>query len=453
MTAGRSRTAQDWIGGATPDPRALWRLGRYQLEALRNERGFMASEAIGLYPALYGRDSLWILLFLLEAAVWNTASSFLAWVREAGQAILRSLCDLQGTELDDRIEEQPGKIIHEYHERPSAHAIRMEVPLHGGRSFAGFDETFLFVVAFGRFADRFPDDPLVEEAWPSVEAALEWIDRFGDEDGDGLFEYRRRDPDNLLNQIWKDSYDAITVNGFDVPVHPVAWIGAQAYAFRALQDAAAMLERRGRDGAARGLQERAAHLQGEVYRRFWLEEEGCLAIALDGRKRPIPLVTSDSGHALWAGLVRGDRMGLLVERMLRPDLFTPYGIRTLSAESPYYAPFAYHRGAIWPFDNAVFAMGLLEAGHRQEARSVMEAVGGAILQIGWPVESYVVLDPDLIVKPSAIEGPILVHRRLVTEPGSGRRVPVNRNQAWTAAAIVYFAALLAAMDNMPLVDG
>ena len=83
----------------------------------------------------------------------------------------------------------------------------------------------------------------------------------------------------------------------------------------------------------------------------------------------------------------------------------------------------------------------------------MEAVGGAILQIGWPVESYVVLDPDLIVKPSAIEGPILVHRRLVTEPGSGRRVPVNRNQAWTAAAIVYFAALLAAMDNMPLVDG
>lgn len=434
------------------DPRALWAMGRSHLEALRTERGFLASEETGLYPAFYGRDSLWILLFLLAATEWRRGPAFTAWVQEAGRAILRSLGELRGTMVDDRVEEQPGKVIHEYHERPSAHALRMMVPLRGGRSFAGFDETFLFVVAFRRFAERFPRDPLVTEEWPAVEAALDWIDRDGDEDGDGLYEYRRRNPDNLLNEIWKDSYDSITVNGFDVPRHPVAWIESQAYAFRALNDAAAMLEKRREDGWARRLQERAMRIQELVDRSYWLKEEGCLAIALDGMKRAIPLAASDAGHALWAGLVRDDRVGPLVERMLRPDLFTPFGLRTLSSHSPYYAPFAYHRGAIWPFDNAVFAMGLLRVGKELEARLVMHAVGRAILGLRSPVEAYVVLDPQGIVEPAECRAPILAHRHLVTQPDSEERAPVNRNQAWSAAALVYFAVVLANMEGVALDD-
>ncbi len=209
----------------TSGPEDLQRRGLAGLVQLRTDYGFSASDAeSGRYPALYGRDSLWTVLLLLAAVDLTGDEAAAALAIAAGRDILRSLAGLQGTVTDDRIEEQPGKIPHEHHPVPSAHAVAMELPLVGGRSYAGFDETFLFVLAYRAFARFQPDDPVVGDLAPNVQRALEWIDACADEDGDGLYEYQRRNPANLLNQAWKDSFDAATHTGFDVPPHPIAWI-------------------------------------------------------------------------------------------------------------------------------------------------------------------------------------------------------------------------------------
>ncbi len=425
------------------NPSKLWDLGYRTLHELRRSYGFAASEQAGLYSALFGRDSLWMLILILEAARLRSADAFLAWAEQAGSDILSSLCALQGTEVNNLVDEQPGKIIHEYHEQFEEMPTRVSgsgMQFSEGRSYSGFDQTFLFITAFKHFADLFPANPLADQKWKNLNRALEWIEGYGDHDGDGLFEYHRRHPNNLLNQVWKDSFDSATHTGFDVPPHPIAWIEVQAYAFRAFQDAATLLSNRGDRARAEYLAERAAALRRKVNDLFWLESEKCLAIALDGVKRPVAMISSNAAHALWAGIVEPSYAEPLVRRLMRPDMMTPYGLRTLSASSPYYAPFAYHRGSIWPFDNAVFAAGLLELGYEAEARAVIEAVGVALLNIGSAIELYAVLDPELFVTRS-VETPTLTYRRLV---------PENISQGWTAAALLYFGAALAKITGKRL---
>jgi glycogen debranching enzyme len=427
-----------------PDPVALWSLGRRTLEQLESPFGFDASERdTGRYGRLFGRDSLWMLLFLAEALRWNPSPSFGEWMERAGWTILSSLAERQGTKVLDLVEEQPGKILHEYHDG-SAGLPPEGLPLDEGRSYSGFDQTFLFVTAYRTLVDLFPADPGVEALWPNVERAVEWIERTADDDGDGLFEYRRRHRANLLNQVWKDSFDATTHAGFDVPAEPLAWIEVQAYAHRALLDAADLFERRGRLDRSATLVRNAKRLARQVDALFWLNGEGCYAMALDGQKRPVAQVGSNAGQALWGRVVPASRRQALVRRMLRPDLFTAFGLRTLSAASRHYAPFAYHRGNVWPFDNAVFAAGLLEHGFETEARAVMERVGAAILLFGSTVEVYVVLDGDAFVSPS----PGNAEQHLLSK----YRVPENRSQGWTAAAAVFFGAALAGLAGTELPD-
>jgi glycogen debranching enzyme len=169
-----------------------------------------------------------------------------------------------------------------------------------------------------------------------------------------------------------------------------------------------------------------------VDERFWLGPDDGFALALDGQKRPVRMVASNPGHALWAGLVQPDRVEPLIERMTRPDLLSAFGVRTLSRDSPFYAPFAYHRGAVWPFDNAVLALGLVRHDRPDLARVVAEAVGDAVLRAGTPVECYVVLEPEELIDP-----------QLGTPQLCWRHWPVrNRVQAFTAASLVAFAAIM-----------
>lgn len=411
---------------------ALTDMGLHALRSLRSERGFDASDAqSGLYPALYGRDSLWVILLLIEALQIRHDERVAELLRESGAVVLESLAALQGTTVNDRVEEQPGRIPHEFHQVRSAHAQDMALPLAGGRSYGGFDETFLFILAYDAFVGRYPRHDVADSLWPNVERALRWIDEWADPDGDGLFEYLRRHPGNLLNEVWKDSFDSATHTGFDVPPGPLAWLDVQAYAYAAFRVAERRLAQRGELQAAERYGRRAEALAVLVNERFWLDEHSTFALALDGLKRPLRMVASNAGHALWASIVDTTRVDALVERMLMSDMFSAYGVRTLSSRSPFYAPFAYHRGAVWPFDNAVFALGLLRHDRRPEATRIARAVGLAIAVAGTPVECYAVLEAESVMAPYVGESLLCWHRWPVR----------NRVQALTAAALVVFGAL------------
>lgn len=422
----------------------LWRLGYSGLLKLRSRYGFDASEReTGLYGALFGRDSLWMLLFLLEVIRLRPVPSLVAWVEEAGSDILLSLCRFQGTTVDDTIEEQPGKIIHEYRESMDARLIGMEMPFVGGRSYIGFDQTFLFVIAARQFIERFPAHPLSHNLWPHVKRALDWIRDYADADGDGLFEYQRRDLRSPVNQVWKDSFDSVVHTGFDVPPAPLAWIEVQAYAYRALLDAAVLCSIHEEPEQAERCREQALLLRRQVDEQFWMEREGCYAIVCDGTKKRVPMVSSNAAQALWGTIVEPHRRQPLVQRFMQPDMITAYGLRTLSSASPFYAPFTYHRGSVWPFDNAIFVIGLREHGYQVEARRVIEGVGHAITRIGFPIESYIVLDTATFIYPRLAEAEALSFRRMP---------PENQNQGWTAAGLMYFAATLASMNGEELPD-
>lgn len=403
-------------------------MGLAGLRSLVREHGFDASEGqSGLYPGLYGRDSLWVLLLLDQAHALRPDPRVAELLAASAPVVLRSLAALQGTVVNDLVEEQPGRIPHEHHPVPSPHALDMGLPLAGGRSYGGFDETFLFVLAYDAFVASHPAHPLAGELAPNVDRALAWIDGHADEDGDGLFEYRRRNPANLLNQVWKDSFDSATHTGFDVPPQPLAWIEVQAYGHAVLAGSFAA------GPGARRDQARADRLAELVDQRFWLGDEVGYAMAVDGDKQPVRMVASNSGHALWAGVVRPERVEPIVRRLTRADLLSAHGLRTLSRESPYHAPFAYHRGSVWPFDNAVFALGLVRHGRTDLAAEVARGVATALITAGTPVECYAVLEPDDLMEPLAERSLLCWHRFPVQ----------NRVQAMTAAALVVFGALLA----------
>jgi glycogen debranching enzyme len=414
----------------------LRRSGLDALDRLRSEHGFDASDAeSGLYPALYGRDSLWVLLLLAGAQDLVADGDVRELLETTGPVAMHALASLQGDQVDDRIEEQPGRIPHEYHPTgASEHAADMGLPLVAGRSYGGFDETFLFVLAYDALAQALPQSGVAEDLWPNVERALRWIRDDADPDGDALFEYVRRNPANLLNEAWKDSFDAATHTGFDVPPQPLAWIDVQAYGWLAMAVAARWHRDRGDVAGSRAWQAKVTATAVAIEHHFWLGDDG-YAIAVDGTKRPVRMVSSNPGHALWAGVVPDEHVAPLVARMTQADLLSPFGLRTLSARSPYYAPFAYHRGAVWPFDNAVFALGLVRHGFHERAVGLARAVAEGLRLAGSPVECYAVLDGE----------------HFVAEPSAPARVcwrhwPVrNRVQAFSAAALVVFGAIVEAL--------
>ncbi len=231
----------------------------------------------------------------------------------------------------------------------------MNIQFEGGLSYSGFDQTFLFVIACCEAAEQFGSELIDAPLVRALRLALSWIETVADEDHDRLLEYRRRSPKNLLNEPWRDSFDSLVSTGEDIPPHPIAWLSVQAYAFKAWLAAAVYFERLGDSAAERDLRSRASVLASRVAKLFWIDGQDCPLIALDAAKRPIPMISSDAGHALWSGILPDDRVPSLIRRLMMPDLLSRYGVRTLSAASSFFAPFSYHRSNIWPFDNAIFA--------------------------------------------------------------------------------------------------
>jgi glycogen debranching enzyme len=309
------------------------------------------------FMTVFGRDSL------LTGWMTLLADPTLA------QGVLETLARFQGTEVDPVTEEEPGKILHEMRFRAAG-----GLSLGGGdRYYGSIDATPLFVMLLGELRRWDLVDDVVERLLPHADRALGWISEFGDRDGDGFVEYQRRNPNGLVNQGWKDSWDAVRHRDGTLAEGPIALCEVQGYTYAAYVARAHFAWEAGDEVTFERYRARAAGLRRQFNDAFWSDEHGWYVLALDGDKRQVDVLASNMGHCLWTGIVDAERAGLVAERLVGDDLFSGWGIRTLGSQSPAFNPVSYHNGSVWPHDNALCAAGLARYGYVAEAHRVLEA--------------------------------------------------------------------------------
>jgi len=313
------------------------------------------------FATLFGRDSI------------ITALSVLPFQPQIAVRTLRTLARLQGESVDEARDEQPGKIVHEI--RSGEMAALGEIPF--GRYYGSVDATPLFLWLYGRCIECTGDLQLANELWPNVERAIEWIERWGDRDGDGYVKYMRQTPRGLDNQGWKDSADAIFHHDGQLARPPIALAEVQGYVYAACIEVASVATRLGHGSVADRLLTRADSLKRSFERDFWLDGEGMIALALDADRRPCRVMTSNGAHCLATGLIDGDRAAAMCKRLIADDMYSGWGIRTLSGKEKRYNPMSYHNGSVWPHDNAMAALGLARAGDDAGMLKVLEGLFAA----------------------------------------------------------------------------
>jgi glycogen debranching enzyme len=329
------------------------------LELLRSELDGQSYYAAGVpwFATLFGRDSL------------ITAFETLSFVPGVAEQTLRLLAGRLGQEVNDERDEQPGKVLHEL--RVGEPAALGETPF--ARYYGSVDATPLFLCLLCSYADWSGSLDLFRELREPARAALEWIDRYGDLDGDGLVEYLRRSPNGLATQGWKDSADGVPDAAGEPLVAPVALVEVQGYVIRAKRLLGRMFELDGDGALAERLRDEAAALEAQL-ERFWIEDAGCYAIGLDAEKRPGSGLTSNQGHLLWADAVSDERARAIRDVLMGADMFTGWGVRTLAESHPAYNPVGYHTGSVWPHDSALIAFGLRRYGFDEDFTLIFEGL-------------------------------------------------------------------------------
>ncbi len=322
------------------------------------DTGPFPTAGIPWYAVPFGRDAL------------ICAYETLSWQPEIARGTLRLLASCQGTKVDERTEEEPGKIFHELRRGELARiGVIPHSPFYGS-----VDATPLFALVFAETVKWTGDKDLWHELLPAAERALEWCDGpYGDVDRDGYVEYGARTSE-IRNQGWKDSALSLSYPDGAPAELPVALVEVQGYVYAAKVGLAELYELDGDRARAERLRGEARELAARFERDFWIEEERCYAQALDRRRSPVRAVTSNAGHALWSGIANADHAAMLVQRFMERDMFTGWGIRTLSSEYPTYNPMSYHNGSVWPHDNALVAEGFARYGFREEATAVIEGL-------------------------------------------------------------------------------
>ena len=310
------------------------------------------------YSTTFGRDGLITALQML-------------WIDpRVARGVLKRLAFYQAKSIEPLADAEPGKILHEM--RGGEMAALREVPF--AQYYGSVDATPLFVLLAGLYVERTGDDETLAELWPSIEAALHWIDGAGDPDQDGFVEYQRASEQGLANQGWKDSYDAIFHADGRLAEGYIALSEVQGYVFAGKRLA-------GRCALRLGLVDRALQLETEAQRlaerfeeAFWCDDLGTYALALDGAKQPCKVRTSNAGQLLFTGIARTDRARMVASDLMSHKFFSGWGIRTVARGEARYNPMSYHNGSIWPHDNALIALGLARYGLKHSVEHVFKGL-------------------------------------------------------------------------------
>ena len=334
------------------------------LAALRLERvgdEWFPSAGVPWYVAVFGRDAL--------IAAFQSLTAHLP----IGLATLTQLAQLQGRAANLWTDEQPGRIPHELrHDELTVLGKLFYSPYYGT-----VDASLLYVILLHALYCWTGDRSLVERFYDPAAASLDWAIRDGDRDGDGFVEYRPGLPTGYRNQSWKDAEDAVVYPDGSLVADPIAIVEVQGYFYDALRRMALLARLLGKGAEADSYECRATDLFRRFNEIFWMEDEGTYAFGLDPRKQSIRSVASNPGHLLWSRIVPSERARCVANRLLAADMFSGWGIRTLSARHPAYDPVSYQRGSVWPHDNAIIALGLKRYGFWQEANQIAEAIFSA----------------------------------------------------------------------------
>ena len=310
------------------------------------------------YSTVFGRDGL---ITALETL----------WMRpDIARGVLTYLAAHQAIATDDVADADPGKILHE--SRDGEMAAAGEVPFR--RYYGSVDSTPLFLMLAGSYVERTGDVDCIDSLWPSLEAALRWIEVYGDPDGDGYVEYLRHTPKGLVNQGWKDSVDAVFDESGTLACGSIALCEVQAYTYAARKAMASLYRLRGNVEAADIQEHRAQALQARFAADFWSDRINMYVLGLDGNKQPLVVRASNAGHALYAGIAFPAHAERVALQLTADHFFSGWGIRTIAAGEPRYNPMSYHNGSVWPHDNALIAAGLARYGYVEPAIRILEGM-------------------------------------------------------------------------------
>jgi len=363
---------------------------------------WLPNAGVPSYTGIFGRDSL------------IAGGLSLLFGRAPAAGALRWMAATQGRAYDDATEEQPGRMLHELRRGPMADLQR--IPQH--RFYGAHTTSTLFPWLLAEHWLWTADDRALERYLPAARRALEWAARDGDRDGDGFLEYAGDAPGGLKNEGWKDSGEAVRYPDGRLVENPIATVEEQAFHLQAMESLAGLLVATGADEDAADAIARAGALRRRLHEAYWMDREGWYAIALDADDVQVRTVASNPAHALAAGAVPPALVGRVADRLLAPDLFSGWGVRTLSTGHPSYNPLSYHLGSVWPFENAMFAAGLRAYGCDDAAEQLTTSLltGAAHFR-----ESRL---PELFGGHDRAEVPVPT-----VYPDS------NQTQAWTASAM------------------
>lgn len=320
--------------------------------------GEIPAAGIPWYTTAFGRDSI-------------IASYQSLLVQPAlAEGTLKVMARFQGKKNDKYTEEQPGRIIHEI--RFGRLAAQKTIP--HAHYYGTIDATPLFVILAEQYYRLTGNLDLIKMLKNNIYAALDWLDKYGDLDGDGFIEYHKTNPKGITNQGWKDSGEAVNFADGRMAETPIALVEVQGYAYSAKKRGANLARILGDTKKADALESQAKELKEKFNKAFWMEDKGYFCLGLDKDKKQIDSITSNGAHVLWTRIADVEKAEAVAERILQSDMFSGWGIRTLSTEDAAYNPVSYHNGSVWPHDNSIIMVGLLKYGLEKEAAQILSAL-------------------------------------------------------------------------------